>query len=141
MSKSSPSQVDDLVRNHFRAKAECDREALAQQFAADVVVWTPLSLTTRGFVDRPTVGAQNLIDVIASDYFYERTGREWIVHDYVSDGEKLAVRATLKARVAATGQPYENSYTFFYRLENNQIAESWEAFDTALVTDQVRPNR
>jgi ketosteroid isomerase-like protein len=140
MAALTPEQVGQFVRDHFRAKAECDREALSRQFASDVVVWTPLSLTSRGFVDRPTVGADRLIDVIASDYFYARDGREWIVEDYVSDGEKLSVRATLKARVAATGEPYENAYTFFYRLDGNRIAESWEAFDTAFVVDQVRIN-
>ena len=139
MGNSTPEQIEKLVREHFKAKAECDRVALKAQFAADVVVWTPLSLTSRGFVERPTVGADKLIDIIASDYFYKKDGREWIVEDYVSDGSKVSVRATLRATIAATGLPYENSYTFFYRLENNQIAESWEAFDTAFAADQVRP--
>jgi ketosteroid isomerase-like protein len=139
MAKATPEQIAQFVRDHFRAKSECDRVALAEQFAPGVVVWTPLSLTSRGFVERPTVGAQRLIDVIASEYFYKKEGRRWVVEDYVSDGEKLSVRATLHARVAATGESYENSYTFFYRLENNQIAESWEAFDTAIAAAQISP--
>ena len=40
MGKSSPEQIEKLVREHFKAKAECDRDTLGQQFAADVVVWT-----------------------------------------------------------------------------------------------------
>jgi ketosteroid isomerase-like protein len=135
----TPGQIEGFVFDHFRAKSECDRAALGQQFAEDVAVWTPLSLTNRGFVERPTIGAARLIDLIASEYFYKKEGREWTVEDYVSDGQKLAVRATLRAVVTSTGQPYENSYTFFYRLEDGRIAESWEAFDTALVTDQVQP--
>jgi ketosteroid isomerase-like protein len=138
MGKATNEQIEQFVHDHFRAKSECDSAALAQQFAADVVVWTPLSLTSRGFVERPTVGAQRLIDIIASDYFYKKEGRKWTVEDYVSDGDKLSVRATLKAQIAATGEPYENSYTFFYRLENQQIAESWEAFDTAFAADALR---
>jgi ketosteroid isomerase-like protein len=135
----TPRQIEEFVLDHFRAKSECDRAALSEQFADDVTVWTPLSLTSRGFVERPTIGAARLVDLIASEYFYKKEGREWVVEDYVSDGEKLAVRATLRAVVTATGQPYENSYTFFYRLENGRIAESWEAFDTALVAEQVSP--
>jgi ketosteroid isomerase-like protein len=65
----------------------------------------------------------------------------WTVEDWVSDGVKLAVRASLKATIAATGEAYENSYTFFYRLEDLRIAESWEAFDTAFAADRLRPQR
>jgi hypothetical protein len=54
-----------------------------------------------------------------------------------SDGIKLAVRASLKATVATTGATYENSCTFFYRLEDLRIAESRDAFDTAFAADQV----
>jgi ketosteroid isomerase-like protein len=136
---ASTEQIEAFVRDHFRAKSEGDHGALLVQFATDVKVWTPLSLTTRGFVERPTVGAQRMADIIASEFFYLRDGRAWTVEDWVSDGTKLSVRASLKARVAATGDWYENSYTFFYRLEGLQIAESWEAFDTALAADQVKP--
>ena len=139
MSTPTADDVRQFVIDHFRAKSECDREALLQQFTPDVKVWTPLSLTSRSFVERPTVGAERMADIIASEYFYARAGREWTVEDWVSDGVKLAVRASLKATVAATGEPYENSYTFFYRLQGLRIAESWEAFDTAFVVDQVRP--
>jgi ketosteroid isomerase-like protein len=44
----------------------------------------------------------------------------------------------MEAAVAATGEPYENSKTFFYWLEDPRIAESREAFDTAFAADQVR---
>jgi ketosteroid isomerase-like protein len=139
MTTSRQQHIETFVVDHFRAKSECDRGALLAQFAPDVKVWTPLSLTSRGFVERPTVGAQRMADIIASEFFYLKDGRQWTVEDWVSDGAKLSVRASLKARVAATGDWYENSYTFFYRLANMQIAESWEAFDTALAADQVRP--
>jgi ketosteroid isomerase-like protein len=132
-------EVERFVADHFRAKSECDREALRQQFTPDVKVWTPLSLTNRGFVERPTVGADRMADLISSEYFYAKAARQWTVEDWVSDGSKLAVRASLKATVAATGAAYENSYTFFYRMENLRIAESWEAFDTAFAAEQVRP--
>jgi ketosteroid isomerase-like protein len=141
VSTPTADEVGQFVVDHFRAKSECNREALLEQFAPDVRIWTPLSLTSRNFVERPTVGAERIADLITSEYFYTRAGREWTVEDWVSDGAKLAVRASLKAIVAATGEAYENSYTFFYRLEGLRIAESWEAFDTAFVTDQVRPQR
>ena len=136
---ASQQQIEAFVIAHFRAKSEGDHAALLTQFAPEVKVWTPLSLTTRGFVERPTVGAARMADIIASEFFYLKDGRAWTVEDWVSDGLKLSVRASLKARVAATGDWYENSYTFFYRLEGLQIAESWEAFDTALAVDQVKP--
>ena len=136
---ASQQQIAEFVVAHFRAKSEGDHAALLTHFAPDVKVWTPLSLTTRGFVERPTVGAERMADIIASEFFYLKDGRAWTVQDWVSDGSKLSVRASLKARVAATGDWYENSYTFFYRLEGLQIAESWEAFDTALAADQVKP--
>jgi ketosteroid isomerase-like protein len=135
----SSNQIEVFVTNHFRAKSEADHGALLAQFTPDVKVWTPLSLTKRGFVQRPTVGAQRMADIIASEFFYLKDGRAWTVEDWVSDGSKLSVRASLRARVSATGDWYENFYTFFYRLEGLQIAESWEAFDTALAADQVRP--
>ena len=135
------AEFDEFVTSHFRAKQNCDRDALASQFAADVVLWAPRSLTDRGFVDRPFVGADRLIDVITSDYFYKREGRDWTVEDYVGNGDKLSVRATLRATVAATGGPFEMSYTFFYRLSDGRIAETWEQFDTAKVVGTVEPTR
>jgi ketosteroid isomerase-like protein len=135
----SSEQMEAFVMDHFRAKSECDRDVLLIQFTPDVKVWTPLSLTQRGFVERPTVGARRMADTIASEFFYLKDGRAWTVEDWVSDGSKLSVRASLRARVTATGDWYENSYTFFYRLDGLQIAESWEAFDTALAADRVRP--
>lgn len=139
MSTPIRDEIERFVIDHFRAKSTCDREALVQQYAPDVRIWTPLSLTSRNFVERPTVGNERIADLIASEYFYTKAGREWTVEDWVSDGTKLAVRASLKAIVAATGEPYENSYTFFYHLRGLQITESWEAFDTAFSADQLRP--
>ena len=141
VSTPTADEIERFVIDHFRAKSECNREALLQQYAPDVRVWTPLSLTSRNFVERPTVGAERMADIIASEYFYAKAGREWTVEDWVSDGVKLAVRASLKATIAATGEAYENSYTFFYRLEDLRIAESWEAFDTAFAADRLRPQR
>jgi len=139
VTKPTSEQIEQFVYDHFKAKSECDRDAMLAQYTADVKVWTPLSLTSRGFVERPTVGAQRMADLTSSEHFYKKAGRQWTVEDWVSDGVKLAVRASLKATVAATGAAYENSYTFFYRLENLQIAECWEAFDTAIVAEEVRP--
>lgn len=141
VSTPTADEIERFVIGHFRAKSECDRKALLQQFAPDVRIWTPLSLTSRNFVERPTVGAERIADIIASEFFYAKAGREWTVEDWVSDGIKLAVRASLRATVAATGEAYENSYTFFYHLEGLRIAESWEAFDTAFAADRVRPQR
>ncbi len=139
MSTPTADEIERFVTDHFRAKSECDREALLRQYAPDVRIWTPLSLTSRNFVERPTIGAERIADLITSEYFYTKAGRQWTVEDWVSDGAKLAVRASLKAIIAATGEPYENSYTFFYHLTGLRIAESWEAFDTAFTADQVRP--
>jgi ketosteroid isomerase-like protein len=139
VSTPTADEIGRFVIDHFRAKSECDRPALLEQFAPDVRVWTPLSLTNRNFVERPTVGAERMADLIASEFFYTKAGRAWTVEDWVSDGVKLAVRASLKAIIAATGEPYENSYTFFYRLDGLRIAESWEAFDTAFAADRVQP--
>lgn len=139
VSTPTADEIERFVIDHFRAKSECDRQALLEQFAPDVRVWTPLSLTNRNFVERPTVGAERMADLIASEFFYTKARRAWTVEDWVSDGVKLAVRASLKAIIAATGEPYENSYTFFYRLEGLRIAESWEAFDTAFAADRVQP--
>jgi ketosteroid isomerase-like protein len=139
VSTPTADEIERFVIDHFRAKSECDRQALLEQFAPDVRVWTPLSLTNRNFVERPTVGAERMADLIASEFFYAKARRAWTVEDWVSDGVKLAVRASLKAIIAATGEPYENSYTFFYRLDGLRIAESWEAFDTAFAADRVQP--
>jgi len=107
VSTPTADEIERFVIDHFRAKSECNREALLQQYAPDVRVWTPLSLTSRNFVERPTVGAERMADIIASEYFYAQAGREWTVEDWVSDGGKLAVRASLKATIAATGEAYE----------------------------------
>jgi ketosteroid isomerase-like protein len=131
------AEVAEFVRSHFAAKAAADRETLAAQFVPDLAWWVPLSAARHGLVERPIRGAERIVELISSDIMYERQAREWTVHDLVTDGAKVAVRASLRARVTATGQPYENDYTFFMRLEGLKIAEVWEAFDSAYVLERL----
>jgi ketosteroid isomerase-like protein len=49
----------------------------------------------------------------------------------LSQGDLVAVRARLQARVAKNGKDYDNMYLFLFRVTEGRIAEAWVEFDTA----------
>lgn len=133
---STRAEVADFLAAHFAAKGACDRAALTEQFTDDVCWRIPQSVAKRGVVEQPLRGRDRILDVVTSEGMYLRTGRTWTIHDVAIDGSTAAVRATLKATVAATGESYENSYTFFLRLDGMKVAEVWECFDSAYVLER-----
>jgi ketosteroid isomerase-like protein len=132
------AEVADFIAAHFAAKGACDRATLAEQLTDDIRWWVPQSVTKRGLVEYPLRGRDRILDVVTSEGMYLRTGRIWTVHDVALsvDRSKAAVRATLDATVAATGESYQNSYAFFLRLEGMKVAEVWECFDSAYVLER-----
>ena len=88
---ASQQQIEAFVLDHFRAKSEGDHAALLIQFAPDVKVWTPLSLTSRGFVERPTVGA-------AADGRHHRVGVLLSEGRASLDGGGLGLRTARSSR-------------------------------------------
>jgi ketosteroid isomerase-like protein len=132
------AEVVDFIAAHFAAKGACDRATLAAQVTDDICWWIPQSVAKRGVVECPLRGRERILDVVTSEGMYLRTGRIWTIHDVAlsADGAKVAVRATLNATVAATGESYQNSYAFFLRLEGMKVAEVWECFDSAYVLER-----
>jgi ketosteroid isomerase-like protein len=125
------ASIEAFVRDHFAAKERCDKEELRAQLSPDLLWWAPQSAATRGYVARPIRGADAMIQDITSDKMYNPNGRIWHIEQILIDGNWVAVRARLRARVAATGEPYDNSYAIFLRVEDGQIKEVWEELDTA----------
>jgi uncharacterized protein len=120
----------DLVRKHFVTKAKGDREELRKEIAPDVRWWAPASAAAKGIVENPMVGADRAIDHLTVE-MYEEEGREWTITHLLSEGDLVAVRARLQARVAKNGKDYDNTYLFLYRVTEGRIAEAWVEFDTA----------
>ena len=96
----------DLIRKHFVTKAKGDREELRKEIAADVRWWAPASAAAKGIVENPMVGADRAIDHLTVE-MYEEEGREWTITHLLSEGDLVAVRARLQARVAETANPAE----------------------------------
>jgi len=123
--------TEAFIRDHFQAKAVCDTEELAAQLSEDVVWWPAQSAQKSGFLERPIVGSAAMVRDITSEKRYQIGGRRWQVDQVVVDGNRVAVRARLRARIAPTGELYENSYAYFMRLNSGCICEVWEELDTA----------
>ena len=121
-----------LIREHFAAKDRLDRAGLESQFTADARWWPPLSGAQRGLAERPIVGGPTLAEMMAtlSLKLYERE-RSWKIEFLVADEHLGAAQVHLSARLAASGEPYENLYVYFLRFEQGKIAELWEHLDTA----------
>jgi ketosteroid isomerase-like protein len=128
--------ITRFVREHFAAKADCDRQVLSSHVADDLRWWAPQSATRNGLVERP-IGRDRWLDIVTSDAMYARDDRQWIVHDVVTDGTAVAVRAELIATIAATGAAYRNDYIFFMRLAAGRIAEGWEQFDSSYAFEKL----
>ena len=128
----SATTNQQLIREHFAAKDRLDRAALEAQFTADAKWWPPLSGAQRGLAERPIVGGPTLAEMMAtlSLKLYERE-RSWKIEFLVADEHLGAAQVQLSTRLAASGEPYENVYAYFFRFQQGKIAEIWEHLDTA----------
>jgi ketosteroid isomerase-like protein len=128
----SATTNQQLIREHFAAKDRLDRAALEAQFTADAKWWPPLSGAQRGLAERPIVGGPTLAEMMAtlSLKLYERE-RSWKIEFLVADEHLGAAQVQLSTRLAASGEPYENAYVYFFRFQQGKIAEIWEHLDTA----------
>jgi len=120
----------DLIRKHFVTKAKGDKEELRNEIAPDVRWYAPASAVAKGIVESPMIGADRAIDHLTVE-MYEEEGREWTITHLLSEGDLVAVRASLQARVLKNGKDYSNNYLFLYRVTDGRIAEAWTEFDTA----------
>jgi ketosteroid isomerase-like protein len=121
-----------LLRDFIAAMQRLDKEALAAQFTTDARWWAPISAEQRGLISRPLEGGAKVVELlttlVAQIYGPERT---WTIQHVIADGETGAVHVELVTTLAGSGRPYRNTYAFFYRFVNGQIAEAWEFTDTA----------
>ncbi|HET6189437.1 MAG TPA: nuclear transport factor 2 family protein [Trebonia sp.] len=128
----------DLIRKHFESKRSCDQVELAKEIAGDVRWWPPASAERKGIVSRPIEGAKTMVAHLATE-MYEEEGRTWTITHIFGEGNLVCARARLQARVAATGDEYDNVYSYVFRVEDGQIAEVWEDFDTAYAFEKLLP--
>jgi ketosteroid isomerase-like protein len=126
----------DLINKHFESKRRSDQVELTNEFAEDVRCWPPVSVERKGIVSCPIEGRERLVDHMTTE-MYEEEGRTWTVTHLFGDGNLVCARARLQARVAATGDEYDNTYTYIFRVENGKIAEMWEDFDTAYAFEKL----
>jgi ketosteroid isomerase-like protein len=126
----------DLINKHFESKRRSDQVELTNEFAEDVRCWPPVSVERKGIVSCPIEGRERLVDHMTTE-MYEEEGRTWTITHLFGDGNLVCARARLQARVAATGDEYDNTYTYIFRVENGKIAEMWEDFDTAYAFEKL----
>jgi ketosteroid isomerase-like protein len=128
----SATTNQQLIREHFAAKDELDRAALEATFTTDARYWPPLSGEQRGLAVRPIVGGATLAETLTalSLKLYARE-RSWTIEFLLADENIGAAQVHLSTRLAASGDPYENVYVYFFRFQDGKIAEMWEHLDTA----------
>jgi len=126
----------DLINKHFESKRRCDQVELTNEFAEDVRCWPPASAERKGIVSCPIEGRERLVEHMTTE-MYEEEGRTWTITHLFADGNLVCARARLHARVAATGDEYDNTYSYIFRVEDGRIAELWEDFDTAYAFEKL----
>ena len=112
---SAPSPVD-LIKKHFESKRRCDQVELNEEIAEDVRWWPPASAERKGIVSRPIEGRATMVAHLATE-MYEEAGRTWTITHIFGDGNLVCARARLQAQVAATGDEYDNEYSYIFRVE------------------------
>jgi ketosteroid isomerase-like protein len=135
MSAASNAQ---LIREHFKAKDELDREAIRAMLTDDARWWVPISGMKRGLAVRPIIGGNELADMLTtlSLTLYERN-RSWNVQHVIADESMGAAQVELTTTLASNGKPYHNIYAYVFRFDNGKIAEIWEHADTAYAFGQL----
>jgi ketosteroid isomerase-like protein len=120
-----------LMRDFFVAMERLDKEALAAQFTTDARWWAPISAEQRGLITRPLEGGAAVVELLTTlvTQMYG-PGSTWTIQHVIADDAIGAAHVELVTTLAGTGQPHSNSYAFFYRFVNGQIAEVWEYTDT-----------
>jgi len=110
-----------------------------QALYAPQIAWSlPASLP----YPRPMTGKDAVVAfnraVWADNYFPDCSVS---ILDEVGDDSLSAVRFVYRARMRATGGPYENEYTLFARSGPLGITEVFEAMDSLSVLDQIGGGR
>ena len=126
-----------LLREHFAAKTRLDGDTLRGQLTPDIRYWPPASGAARGLTTRPLVGRENVVTLFTevSARLYG-AGRLWAIEYLVADDAFGATQTTLTTTVAATGQPYQNTYVYLFRFDEGAMSEIWEHTDTAWAFEQ-----
>jgi len=128
----SATANQQLITDHFTAKARLDRGALEAGLTENATWWAPVSGARRGLAERPAVGRTKLAEMMTTlSLKLYAAERSWTIEHVVADEHMGAVQVRLSARLATSGEPYENVYVYFFRFQDGRIAEIWEHVDTA----------
>jgi len=111
-----------------------DVDAITALLAPDAQWWITPSV---GVLGSPTIGRESIresMQVIFGQLYQEvRT----VVHHVLVEQTMGAARFTMFATANfANGQPYENEYSIWIRVQDSMIDRVWEYLDTAHVVSQ-----
>jgi ketosteroid isomerase-like protein len=118
----------NLVRSFYRAGDAGDLET-AMAFLSDEITWTNIGSTD---FSGTFVGKEDLATKLLGPVFSRlKAGIKTTVDLMVAEGDYVVV---LDRGIAETidGKPYNNRYCHVFRIENGEIVEVTEFFDTAL---------
>lgn len=125
-----------ILDRYFPAMFSQDREALGALFSDDVVWHVPpfVAETVAESTGAPPGRVEGREAVIAfltgaSDQYYRPGSFSLEVELEVGEADRAAVIGRIRATTAA-GVPYENRYSFGFRLREGQICEVWELLDS-----------
>jgi len=124
----------DFALRFIDAMLALDLAALASMLADDVVWHIP------PFAKRPPVQGRDGVLTFVQDAqgtYYQPGTLSFEPDVVVADGSGAAVLGTLRARTIH-GRPYDNRYSFFFRVSGGKVVEAWELLDTAHLRRQMQ---
>lgn len=131
-----------LIQDFFDARTRGDVDVLREVLSSDIVWWPPRSARDREVAARPVRGAAALIDHLTAEDGHGSPLRRWMVERVIVEGTRVAVRARVRSRSVAIGEPYEGCRTYVMRLDWSHIVEVWEDSSTVIApTGQARAPR
>lgn len=130
-----PSSDRSLPTILLNAIIDGDDETVRRTLADDVVWHTPPS--TLPDYQGPHRGPTAVIALTSGSAGVFRAGTRSVeVLRQVAEGDLIAVDWRHNA-LMADGSPYQNLYSFFFRIADGLVAEVWENFDTGYLYQRL----
>ncbi|HEX7409356.1 MAG TPA: nuclear transport factor 2 family protein [Candidatus Binatia bacterium] len=124
----------DFALRFIEALLALDLPALTSTLADDVLWHLP------PFAKRPPLQGRDAVLTFvqqAQAAYYEPGTLSLEPEMVVADSDSAAVLGTLRGRTIR-GKPYENCYSFVFRIADGRVVEAWELLDTAHLLAQMR---
>ena len=125
----------ETVRQFLAAVPDQDRAAMGATLAEDAAMHyqRPSLPNDSGAKPIPCLrGREAILDDLGTHIFqlFRRGTIRVTIESVIAEGDQVAVQWIMAAMTVRRNEPYENFYSFYFRLRDGKITDFWEYLDT-----------